>query len=192
MGQNHFGGVDTYAAFFIRQKAKSMMRSGLFETYELEDLEQELMLGYWKDCQNFDPQKASKKTFTRMIINHCAGELIRKVTTDKRKVHLRQISLDQPISSEDEDLALIDLLADSGTIADGTEFENMAAQSILRIDLERMRGTLPEELQAIFDLLGDYTVSEIAQRLDIPRTTITSRIKKIRDILLRSSFEKNL
>lgn len=192
MGHNHLRGVDSYAAFFVRQKAKSLIHSGLFNSFEQEDLEQELMLGYLEDCHNFDPTKANHKIFTRMVINHRAGQLIRKVTTDKRKVHLRQISLDQPLSSEDEDLALVDLLADSGEIADGTEFQDIATQSILKIDLERMRATLPEELQVIFDLLGDYTVSEIAQRLDIPRTTITSRIKKIRDILLRASFEKNL
>ena len=46
MSKNNHGGVDPYAAFFIGAKAKSLIRSGLFNPHDREDIEQELTLAY--------------------------------------------------------------------------------------------------------------------------------------------------
>ena len=40
MSNNRYGGVDSYAAFFIAYKARTLIRMPMFSRDDLEDLEQ--------------------------------------------------------------------------------------------------------------------------------------------------------
>lgn len=189
MSKNRYGGVDSYAAFFIALKARSMINTGLFSPADREDIEQELMLAYLKDEGNFDGNRAEKDAFTRMVINHRSVQMIREITTDKRKVRLKEISLDQPVFSDDEDTLFIDQVMDTGGLWDDKPFESFADLSIQKIDVQKIRDSLPDEHRETFDLLMKYNVSESAARLNIPRSTFSSRVKKLRDYIENSRFK---
>ncbi len=189
MSNNRYGGVDSYAAFFITIKAKTMIRTGLFSPDDREDIEQELMMAYLKDEGNFNGNRAEKDAFTRMVINHRSVQMIREITTDKRKVRLKEISLDQPVFSDDEDTLFIDQVMDTGGLWDDKPFESFADLSIQRIDILKIRESLPEDLQQIFDLMMEHTISEAAAILKIPRTTFSSRVKKLKEHLMQSQFK---
>ena len=188
MSNNRYGGVDSYAAFFIAIKAKTMIRTGLFSPDDREDIEQELMMAYLKDEDNFNGSRAEKETFIRMVINHRSIQMIREITTDKRKVRLKEISLDQPTFDDDETL-FIDQLDDTGALWGDKPFESFADLSIQRIDILKIRESLPEDLQQIFDLVMEHTISEAAEILKIPRTTFSSRVKKLKEYLMQSQFK---
>lgn len=188
MSNNRYGGVDSYAAFFIAIKAKTMIRTGLFSPDDREDIEQELMMAYLKDEGNFNGNRAEKETFIRMVINHRSIQMIREITTDKRKVRLKEISLDQPAFDDDETL-FIDQLDDTDTLWGDKPFESFADLSIQRIDILKIRESLPEDLQQIFDLMMEHTISEAAAILQIPRTTFSSRVKKLKEYLMQSQFK---
>ena len=106
MPKNRYGGVDTHAAFFVSIKAKSMIKTGLFRPEDKEDIEQELMMAYLKDEGNFKGDRAEKDVFTRMVINHRSIQMIREITADKRKVRIKEVSLDQP-AFDDEDTLMM-------------------------------------------------------------------------------------
>ncbi len=188
MSNNRYGGVDSYAAFFIAIKAKTMIRTGLFSPDDREDIEQELMMAYLKDEGNFNGNRAEKETFIRMVINHRSIQMIREITTDKRKVRLKEISLDQP-AFDDDDTLFIDQLDDTGALWGDKPFESFADLSIQRIDILKIRESLPEDLQQIFDLMMEHTISEAAEILKIPRTTFSSRVKKLKEHLMQSQFK---
>lgn len=188
MSKNRYGGVDSYAAFFISIKAKTMIRTGLFSPDDREDIEQELMMAYLKDEGNFKGDRAEKETFTRMIINHRSIQMIREITADKRKVRLKEISLDQP-AFDDEETLLIDQLDDTGALWGEKPFESFADLSIQRIDILKIRESLPEDLQQTFDLVVEHSISEAAEILKIPRTTFSSRVKKLKEYLMQSQFK---
>lgn len=46
MSKNTYSGVDSYAAFFIAYKAKTLTRMPIFTSDDYDDLQQELMLAY--------------------------------------------------------------------------------------------------------------------------------------------------
>ncbi|MDP7142645.1 MAG: sigma-70 family RNA polymerase sigma factor [Alphaproteobacteria bacterium] len=188
MSNNRYGGVDSYAAFFIAIKAKTMIRTGLFSPDDREDIEQELMMAYLKDESNFNGNRAEKETFIRMVINHRSIQMIREITTDKRKVRLKELSLDQPTFDDDETL-FIDQLDDTRALWGDKPFESFADLSIQRIDILKIRESLPADLQQIFDLMMEHTISEAAAILKIPRTTFSSRVKKLKEHLMQSQFK---
>lgn len=188
MSKNRYGGVDSYAAFFISIKAKTMIRTGLFSPDDREDIEQELMMAYLKDEGNFKGDRAEKETFTRMVINHRSIQMIREITADKRKVRLKEISLDQP-AFDDEETLFIDQLDDTGALWGEKPFESFADLSIQRIDILKIREALPEDLQQTFDLVMEHSISEAAEILKIPRTTFSSRVKKLKEYLMQSQFK---
>ena len=188
MSKNRYGGVDSYAAFFISIKAKTMIRTGLFSPDDREDIEQELMMAYLKDECNFKGDRAEKETFTRMIINHRSIQMVREITADKRKVRLKEISLDQP-AFDDEETLFIDQLDDTGALWGEKPFESFADLSIQRIDILKIRESLPEDLQQTFDLVMEHSISEAAEILKIPRTTFSSRVKKLKEYLMQSQFK---
>jgi RNA polymerase sigma factor (sigma-70 family) len=188
MSKNRYGGVDSYAAFFISIKAKTMIRTGLFSPDDREDIEQELMMAYLKDEGNFKGDRSEKETFTRMVINHRSIQMIREITADKRKVRLKEISLDQPIF-DDEETLFIDQLDDTGVLWGEKPFESFADLSIQRIDILKIRGSLPGDLQQTFDLVMEHSISEAAEILKIPRTTFSSRVKKLKEYLMQSQFK---
>lgn len=188
MSKNRYGGVDSYAAFFISIKAKTMIRTGLFSPDDREDIEQELMIAYLKDEGNFKGNRAEKETFTRMVINHRSIQMVREITTDKRKVRLKEISLDQP-AFDDEEKLFIDQLDDTGALWGEKPFESFADLSIQRIDILKIRESLPEDLQQTFDLVMENSISEAAEILKIPRTTFSSRVKKLKEYLMQSQFK---
>lgn len=188
MSKNRYGGVDSYAAFFISIKAKTMIRTGLFSPDDREDIEQELMMAYLKDEGNFKGDRAEKETFTRMVINHRSIQMIREITADKRKVRLKEISLDQP-AFDDEETLFIDQLDDMGGLWGEKPFESFADLSIQRIDVLKIRESLPADLQKTFDLVMEHSISEAAEILKIPRTTFSSRVKKLKEYLMQSQFK---
>lgn len=188
MSKNRYGGVDSYAAFFISIKAKTMIRTGLFSPDDREDIEQELMMAYLKDEGNFKGDRAEKDVFTRMVINHRSIQMIREITTDKRKVRLKEVSLDQP-AFDDEETLFIDQLDDTGALWGEKPFESFADLSIQRIDILKIRESLPEDLQQTFDLVVEHSISEAAEILKIPRTTFSSRVKKLKEYLMQSQFK---
>lgn len=188
MSKNRYGGVDSYAAFFISIKAKTMIRTGLFSPDDREDIEQELMMAYLKDEGNFKGDRAEKETFTRMVINHRSIQMIREITADKRKVRLKEISLDQPAFDDDETLFIYQL-DDTGALWGEKPFESFADLSIQRIDILKIRVSLPADLQQTFDLVMEHSISEAAEILKIPRTTFSSRVKKLKEHLIQSQFK---
>ena len=114
--------------------------------------------------------------------------MIREITADKRKVRIKEISLDQP-AFDDEDTLFIDQLDDAGGLWGDKPFESFADLSIQRIDILKIRESLPGELQQTFDLVMEHTISEAAEILKIPRTTFSSRVKKLKEYLMQSQFK---
>ena len=123
-----------------------------------------------------------------MVINHRSIQMIREITTDKRKVRLKEISLDQP-TFDDDDTLFIDQLDDTGALWGDKPFESFADLSIQRIDILKIRESLPDDLQQTFDLMMEHTISEAAAILKIPRTTFSSRVKKLKEHLMQSQFK---
>ncbi len=189
MSQHRYRGVDSYAASFVSFKAKVLIRTPHYTHDDLEDLEQELMLAYLLAWPSFDPDKGNPKSFIKTVINNRAAEMLREAEAQKRWTGLKTISLSTPIS-DDTDATISDqIMSDESLWGDvfGMHSHAMAEQSI---DTQKLLAELPDDLRQTYRLLMEYSVTEAAGLLGIPRTTMSSRLKKLKKFMEEHKNEK--
>lgn len=124
-----------------------------------------------------------------MIIRHRSLQLLREATTIKRVAKIKEVSFETKIS-EEEDLSLLDLIDEGEALWHEPMCNDAETLSLQHIDIIKIRGSLPEKLQEVFDLMLSHSVSEAAQILKIPRTTMSSRVAVLRGYLLQSTFRE--
>ncbi len=189
MSQYRYSGVDSYAAFFVSYKAKVLIRTPHYTHDDLEDIEQELMLAYLLAWPSFDPDKGNPKSFIKAVVNNRAAEMLREAEAQKRWTGLKTLSLSTPIA-EDADATLGDLVTSEESLwgyVFGAQSHNAAEQ---KMDHERMLAELPKDLRQTYRLLMEYSVTEAAELLGIPRTTMSSRLKKLKKFMEEHKNEK--
>ena len=189
MLKNRYSGVDSYAAFFVTIKAKVLIRTPHYTIDDLEDIKQELLLAYLLAWPSFDPDKGNPKSFVKAVINNRAAEMLREAEAQKRWTGLRTLSLSTPIA-EDGDATLGDLVSSEQSLwgdVFGAQSHSAAEQ---KMDHERMLAELPQDLRQTYRLLMEYSVTEAAELLGIPRTTMSSRLKKLKKFMEDSMDKK--
>lgn len=189
MSSTYSGGVDSYAAFFVTIKAKVLIRTPHYTIDDIEDIKQELLLAYLLAWPSFDPEKGNPKSFVKAIINNRAAEMLREAEAQKRWTGLKTLSLSTPLA-EDTDATLGDLVTSEESLwgdVFGAQSHGAAEQ---KIDHERMLAALPKDLRQTYRLLMEHSVTEAAEILGVPRTTMSSRLKKLKKFMEEQGFKK--
>ena len=180
MSKNRYGGVDSYAAFFITYKAKTLTRMPTFSRDDLEDLEQDMLLYYLLSMPDFDPQKGDKRSFIKTVVNRKALMLVRDAEREKRWTGAKNFSLSFQIGDEDDGNTLADMITGESSIWGDVFFAQSQLAAEQNIDIAKILSDMPEDLKQAYDLLTEYSVTEAAELLGIPRTTMSSRLKKLK------------
>lgn len=178
MSKNRYSGVDAYAAFFIGYKARILTRMPIFTPDDFEDLQQELMIAYLHAWPSFDPARGDRRSFIKTVVNTRALMLVREAEAQKRWTGAKTLSLSTPVD-EEGDIALGD------TIGEATHL--IMEQNA---DMAKMVAAMPDDLRQTYRLLSEYSVTEAADILGIPRTTMSSRLKKLQKFIESYRMEK--
>lgn len=178
MSKNRYSGVDSYAAFFVAYKARLLTRMPIFTPDDFEDLQQELMMAYLHAWPSFDPARGDRRSFIKTVVNTRALMLVREAEAPMRWTGAKTLSLSTPVG-EDGDIALGDTIGDEAHI--------IMEQSA---DMARMLAAMPDDLRQTYYLLTEYGVTEAAEMLGIPRTTMSSRLKKLQKFIESHRMEK--
>lgn len=189
MSHQRYRGVDSYAVFFVSKKAKILIRTPHYTHDDLEDLEQELMLAYLLAWPSFDPDKGNPKSFITAVVNNRAAEMLREIEAQKRWTGLKTLSLSTPVA-DDADATIGDqITSDESLWGDvfGAQGHIAAEQNM---DAEKILARLPEDLAQTYRLLMEYSVTEAAELLGIPRTTMSGRLKKLKKFMEEHKAEK--
>lgn len=191
MSNNRYGGVDSYAAFFIGYKVKQLIRSPFFTYDDYEDLQQELMLAYLLAWPKFDKNQGDRRSFIKTSINNKAHKIIRDAETQKRWTGTKNVSLSMPFQSDEENNdALIDKISSDQNIWNNPSSLEQYREIEINIDMKKISQDMPKELQDLYSLMQEHTISEIADILKIPRTTLSSKAKKLRKYLEKSGAKE--
>ena len=182
MLKNRYGGVDSYAASFVSFKAKVLIRTPHYTHDDLEDIEQELMLAYLLAWPSFDPGKGNPKSFIKAVVNNRAAEMLREAEAQKRWTGLKTLSLSTPIA-EDGDATLGDLVTSEQSLWGDVFGAQSHGAMEQKMDHERLLAELSKDLRQTYRLLMEYSVTEAAELLGIPRTTMSSRLKKLKKFM---------
>lgn len=192
MSKNRYGGVDSYAAFFITYKAKTLTRSPFFTADDFEDLQQELMLAYLHAWPKFDESKGNPKSFIKAVVNNCAGMIIREAESQMRWTGQKDMSLSTIVGGDDSTMEMIELITGDHSIW-GDPFDSSSHQAAeLNMDIQKLLVGMPEDIRTTYELLKDHSITEAAKLTGIPRTTLSSKAQRLRQYLEKWSLkEKN-
>ncbi len=183
MSKNSYSGVDSYAAFFVAYKARTLTRMPIFSVDDFEDLQQELMIAYLHAWPSFDPSKGDRRSFIKAVINNAAQNLVENTEAQKRWTGITLTSLAAAVSDQDDSLTLADMISNDDGLWDSVYLGYDQLSADLRHDLDRAISQLPPDLARICLLLKTRTITEIAAETGIPRTTIQDVVKKLRKIM---------
>ena len=183
MSKNSYSGVDSYAAFFVAYKARTLTRMPMFSADDFEDLQQELMIAYLHAWPSFDPSKGDRRSFIKASVNNAARNLVVAAEAQKRWTGVALTSLAKTVSEEDDSLTLADTISNDDGLWDSVYLGYDQLSADLRHDLDRAISQLPPDLAEICLLLRTRTITEIATETGIPRTTIQDAVKKLRKIM---------
>lgn len=176
------GTISEYAANLIRRKARQLARTAGFTESDREDLEQEMRLDLLKRLLKFDPNKAAQNTFVTRVIERKVSRLMRHRTCGMRDHRRESCSLNDQVDDPDcgaverastvsEDHAEVRLLRQRRTQEEATR---------LRLDVEMVLSALPDDLRQVVERLMAETITEAADGLGIPRTTVNDARDRLR------------
>lgn len=158
---NAYTGIDPSIISQIRYHACRLKHRKCFSNTDIEDIEQDLILGILPAFAKYNKDKSSIGTYFSNIISNISNSLILKHTYIKYGGKTDQVCLDSEYQIEAPD-----------------SFEDLA----LSIDVNKQK--LPEHLQIFCEQLKTFTVTEMAQMTGRSRQAIYRNLKSLRSIFL--------
>lgn len=156
MSQNKYDGIDIGIIKAVRYHTKKLKLSG-FNSVDIEDIEQELMLAVFSKLEKFDPQKAKLGTFVGKILKNCTSNLMRNSKTLKSGANVFHMDLDR-----------CEVAISSESIIKSADINSYASQ------------VLSPELKIIFELVKSNTIKDIARILNKSDGYIYGKLSQIR------------
>ena len=179
--RNTYRGIDEYAARLIKHKARQMVGTAGYSFSDMPDLEQELVADLLQRLPRFNPTIAKMSTFVSRIVEHRIATILEARNASCRDWKRCQDSLNEPLSNnEGEFYEFMDLVR-SPTIGLDDDGESIEDAYSFAIDFKKAMESLPEDLQEICQLLKGHSLTDVAQQLDMPRTTLYSKLRTIRN-----------
>ena len=144
-----------------------------------DDLLQECLTHWFFVKDKYDPaREASEKTFMARVIKNKLADLTKEKERDKRKIHQKTVSLDEPVLPDEDSPTLAETLEDKNASID------VHLRACLKVDLSKAVQKLNPIQRQLCRLLGEegLNMSQASERLKTPRSTLYEEIKRIRQI----------
>ncbi len=191
--RNSYDGIDAYAADLIRHKARQLVgKAGLTEN-DRQDLEQELMIDLLSRMKHFNPAKGKKTTFMTRIVERRISNILEARFAQCRDWRKCTASLNDPIPGGDDDSTeRIEQVSSDGQMGHQGRETIEQRQNDIRLDVDRMIATLPEDLQELCEKLQSSNMAEIAREMGVPRSTLYGKLTKLRDAFREAGLDEYL
>lgn len=157
------------------------------ELQDFDDLLQETLAHWHAVRAGYSPEGgASRQTYMSRVVRHKIGHIIEKLKTDRRRIALEAVSLDQPLSDEDDAPTLLDILSE-----DKNQTTDLRIHAELKIDIKQTIRTLTPKQQELCRLLEEgMNVQEAAEALNSCRLTVYREIKRIKAVFEREQLHE--
>lgn len=165
--------LNDYAGKIIRYKARQLIGKCGFTRDDYEDLRQEMTLDLLLRLPKFDATKAGLNTFVARIIDHKISTIIRHRTQEKRD-YRRSCSLDESIENENgASVTRGEMLSqDDHDLHAGKHTRPEAERTEMRTVISFSISELPPDLQQLAELLLTRSITQAAEELAVPRSTL--------------------
>jgi len=146
----------------VQVRATMAVANVTVPAFEREDLEQEGLTACWRALPQFDPNRASLRTFVELVVASRLASVIRST---------RRIPPSEPIEPAN----------DPSVRPDVSIFE-------MRTDVCRVLNLLTKGDRRLALLLMKYSPTEVSRRLGVGRSTVYERMRKLRPRFVRAGL----
>jgi len=182
--------IDDYAVRIIKHKARQLIGRYGLTIFDREDLEQELMIDLLQRMRHFNLAKAKKTTFIARIVERHIATLLEARHAQCRDWRLCRVSLNTPHENDKGDTwELIDRVDSQGILGNCEPDTRESSANNLRMDIERVLNTLPEDLRDLCDRLRESNMAEIARETGVARTTLYDKLVRIREAFREAKLD---
>ena len=191
--KNSYRGIDDYAAKLCKLKSIQLIGKLGITIDDLPDIEQEIMIEIVTKLPDFDPEKANKKTFIRMLIDRKIADLLQIRKAAKRGYENLILSLNTEFEDDDGNTSefIDEINQDDYFLRNGKSSRTNLDDLELSFDVVTIVGMLPENLRKICCLLSENTKTETARILGISKKKLYADIEKIEHFFRKHGLEKN-
>ena len=161
----------------IQFKARRLGCCPGFSRSDIEDIEQEAYLRLLQRFHAGNCCECPVLVFIKTIVNQCVASLIRDRFRQKRDSR-RTRSLNAPCDRTGTELG--DAISDAQSGCDDCCHRAHTDLSDLGMDVDATIAELTFEQQQLCKVLGINSISELARRFEMPRTTLSDRVRKVR------------
>ena len=156
------------------------------EREDFDDLLQECLTQWFFAKDKYrSGSDASEKTFMARVVKNKLFDIVKDRERLCRKEDQRNVSLDQPLSDEDDSPTLLDSLCEDENYA-----ANFCLHAELKIDLSSAFHKLTPKQQELCRLLGEegLSIKEASEILQTPRGTVYEEIRRIKEVFERENL----
>ena len=194
-GRNHYDGIDAYAVKLVHIKSQQLCRQTGFSQNDRLYIEQELMIELAERLPTHDPARATCEAFITWVVLQKIADLIRSQKAKKRRIDVEAISLNNFVFTGEPGLSEERWATFDNEVFQ--QFTNSNARSAeeridLDIDLERIMNNLPKELRQLCELLAKYSISDVARKLGVARSSLYRSIHELRDVFDKAGLRDYL
>lgn len=183
-----------FAGRLIRRKARQLVGKARIAEGERDDIEQELRMALLERLSRFNPQRSHWQAFVLAVIDRRVATLLKSRRAKKRKHRENLLSLSSLVSGEEGLPAELGdtLLPKHQEFLVGAILNDHQSAFALADDLAMVMARLPPELRRLCERRRTKSVTEIANELGVPRSTVDGWFAKIAAAFAEADLEKYL
>lgn len=179
--------IDSFTLGYVKKRSRQLVGRYGFNETDREEIEQALLKKLVGYLDQADPNSPQWKAFVAKTVNRHISTLIRDRTAEKRD-HRRTISLHVVIGVEDQQPLDLASVLQEHEIPSRRSQEPRSSHDYVELDVDVhacIELLEDERHRELCRRLMEKSVTQVAQDMNVPRTTLTSWIGKI-----RSRFEE--
>lgn len=172
---------DPFTRRLAKKKAMQLVGKYGFAETDREDIEQDIYVHVLQRWSSYDPGEGHHHKFVTAVIERYMANFVRDRCAVKR-CDSAVGSLHSPLSESGEEQNPNQSVSENaldGRI--GRQRRKSSDLAELRIDIDLLLKEFPIQWQEVLEFRKSLSVTETSERLSIPRTTINSWIRKVRN-----------
>lgn len=172
LSENEF--FDSRMEKIIRTRAALTLQCGLFQPYEINDIEQDLRIILWRQMENYNPELSGKYTFASRVAANHARNIIKHRLRELKK----QGNLPNANDWQNDNAHSAEISSDQSEMAFGGQCRTALERQELREEIDWLLANLPPADRLLCEaVLADDSFKAAAKRLGIPFATLHLRFR---------------
>lgn len=166
----------------IGGKIRRLLGKAGLRQQDRHDLEQEVWTRLWPRLRAYDRRRGQPHAFLATVIERILANLLRDRLAAKRDIR-QVISLHQIARTEEGQAELGQTISqEERDVRQGRSARSETEQVEMTLDMAEVMARLPKDKQELMEQLQHSSLAEIARRNKVPRSTLQSQIRKLRQL----------